>query len=248
VLYVDKLIAQLAFPLSAAIALALLALVLSMARRGRLARLVLSASIVILVGSSLPVVSDALRGSLEGQFRYQPVVVLGGGVEPRVAGWPYANLADGADRVWHAARIYRAGKAGRVVLSGGGQPWHGRRESEAAAMATVLHDLGVPEEAIILEGQSRNTRENAVKSAIVLDGAGISRVILVTSAMHMSRALGAFRAAGVSAVPAATDFRVAEEPMHFLRFLPDAGALAGTTQALREYMGLWAYRWRGWAE
>ncbi len=69
----------------------------------------------------------------------------------------------------------------------------------------------------------------------------------MTSALHMLRALAAFRAAGVDAVPAATDFEVMPRPDNLLRWLPDAQALADSTRALKEYLGMAVYWWRGWA-
>ena len=153
-----------------------------------------------------------------------------------------------ADRVWHAARIYRAGKAPRVILSGGRMAWQGERLSEADATRRFLIDLGVPAEALLFEDHSRSTRENARYSAELIRAHGFARVLLVTSALHMPRALATFRAVGVDAIPAPTDFEVMPEPAHLLRWLPDAEALVASSRALKEYLGLWVYRWRGWAE
>jgi uncharacterized SAM-binding protein YcdF (DUF218 family) len=72
--------------------------------------------------------------------------------------------------------------------------------------------------------------------------------LLVTSALHMPRALATFRALGVDTIPAPTDFEAVPQPFHPLRWLPDAETLAASTQAIKEYLGLWVYRWRGWAE
>jgi uncharacterized SAM-binding protein YcdF (DUF218 family) len=198
-----------------------------------------------------------LRLSLEGQFENRTVadlptadavVVLGGGIKAVPLDWPYPDLADGADRVWHTARIYQAGKASRVIISGGRLPWLGERIAEAEAMQQFLIDLGVPKDALLLEDQSRSTYENALYTAELLQERDLDRVLLVTSALHMPRALATFRAAGVNAVPAPTDFEVIPEPSHLLRWLPDAGALSASTLALKEYLGLWVYRWRGWAD
>lgn len=60
------------------------------------------------------------------------------------------------------------------------------------------------------------------------------------------RTLETFRTVGIDAIPAATDFEVMPEPDHTLRWLPDAQALSESTRALKEYLGLWMYRWRGW--
>ena len=63
----------------------------------------------------------------------------------------------------------------------------------------------------------------------------------------MPRALAEFRLAGVEAVPAPTDFEVVDEPSRSFNWLPSAAALMSSTHAIHEYIGLWVYRWRGWA-
>ena len=71
--------------------------------------------------------------------------------------------------------------------------------------------------------------------------------MLVTSALHMPRAVAAFRGAGIRVVPAATDVRAAADhsPAVF-DWVPSAAALELTTAALHEIAGLFYYRWRGW--
>jgi uncharacterized SAM-binding protein YcdF (DUF218 family) len=256
-LYLDKLLSQFAYPLGFSISLTLLALVLLMMDRRRSGILVLVTGILWLALWSMPVVSDRLRLSLEGRFAPEPVaslpaadaiVVLGGGIRGAPPNWPYPDLGRASDRLWHAARIYHAGKAPRVILSGGSVEWVGERRSEADAMLQLLADLGVPPKAVLLEARSRTTRENAVYTAEILGTEGIDRVLLVTSALHMPRAVATFRAVGIDAVPAATDFEVMPEPNHPIRWLPDAESLFDSTRAVKEYLGWWVYRWRGWAQ
>jgi uncharacterized SAM-binding protein YcdF (DUF218 family) len=114
-------------------------------------------------------------------------------------------------------------------------------------MRNLLVELRVPRERILLEEQSRNTRENAVHSADLLKARGFETVLLVTSAFHMRRALAAFRAVGVEAIPAPTDFRRSASKPGVLAWLPDAEALQRSTIGIKEYLGFWVYRWRGWA-
>ncbi len=202
-----------------------------------------------------PVFSDWVRGTLES--RYPPdsveaaptadaIVVLGGAVgaprPPRV----YPDLHGASDRVWHAARLYRAGKAPLVVASGGTLPWNDQRFREATDMKRLLTSWGVPPDSILLESSSANTYENARFTANLASNRNIERVLLVTSALHMRRALATFRQAGVEVVPAATDYRVVEKSRTLLDVLPDSKALSGSTAAIREYVGYVVYDWRGW--
>jgi uncharacterized SAM-binding protein YcdF (DUF218 family) len=135
-----------------------------------------------------------------------------------------------------------------IIVSGGRQPWNEGQAPEAAAMLEFLSDLGVSEERVLSEGRSRNTRENALEVRRLVSSRDLKRLILVTSALHMPRAIATFRAAGMDVIPAPTDFDVVERRERTpLDFLPDAGALEESSGAFREHLGLWVYRKQGWA-
>jgi len=254
-LYLSKLIPLFIYPLGFALVLSILAAGILGISAG-LARLLLLVAVTVLWGASTPIFSDYLCLTLEG--RYPPVaveetptadaiVVLGGGVTgpapPRIS----LDLSDGADRVLHGARLYRAGKAPVVLVTGGAIPWLGSDLPEAATMQSLLEEWGVPRTSIISEADSRNTYENAVLSKQLLMERGLQRVLLVTSALHMPRALATFRSAGIDAVPATTDYTVTYRDWRtVIDFLPDAKALSRTTDAIREYVGYAYYRWKGW--
>lgn len=218
-------------------------------------RLALIGGVVILWLPSTPIVSDWLQGTLEARYPPTPVeavptadaiVMLGGALSaprpPRV----YPDLNDAADRVWHAARLYRAGKARLVIASGGTMPWKKQQYREAPVMQTLLTDWGVPADSVLLESRSANTYQNATHTAELVATHGFDRVLLVTSALHMRRALATFRSAGVNVAPAATDYQVARTQRTVLDFAPDAEALSESTAAIREYVGYLVYDWRGW--
>ena len=199
---------------------------------------------------STPLASDALRGALEAQAGPRTVqavpqapviVVLGGGVSgPRPPQRPYPDLGAAADRVWHAARLFHAGKAPRVLLSGG--TVRTGDGSEAEAMQRLLLDLGVPPAAIELEAASDTTATNARHTARQLAAQGVKRVILVTSALHMPRARAALEREGLQVHPAPTDFEVIDMPWDLLRVVPDADALDGSGRAMKEIVGRWVGR------
>ena len=170
------------------------------------------------------------------------MAVLGGVVSPPMIGHMEIDLKSSADRVWYAARQFHAGKAPLVLLSGGGDLEH-QAFSEARAMAVFVQDLGVPAQALVLEEISRNTRGNAAFSAALLKARGIEHILLVTSALHMSRALALFKAQGLQVTPAPTDFEAGQEPSLGLpAWLPDAGALNRSALAMKELVGLWVGR------
>lgn len=248
----SRFITSLISPLGTALLLGVLALVLTLpARRIALRRCGLVAGVLAVAWLwvwSTPLVSDALRGWIENQAGPRMMVelpstavmvVLGGGVSgPRPPARPYPDLGAAADRVWYAARLFHAGKAGRILLSGG--VVRGGDGSEAEAMRSFLLDLGVPAAAIDLEPGSSNSAANAERTAALLAKEGIGEVLLVTSALHMPRARRLFQKAGLTVLPAPTDFEVIPMPFDLLRILPDARALEGSARAMKELVGLLA--------
>ncbi len=199
---------------------------------------------------STPVLSLWLRGTVEDQYpplpiatvpQAQAVVVLGGGVLPPMGQSADINLQAAADRVWYAACLFHAGKAPLLVVSGGSDLKR-YAYSEARAMAILLQAFGVPAQAMVLEELSLNSRENAAFSASLLKARGIHHILLVTSALHMPRALALFTAQGLQADPAPTDFESHLLPPGVLAWLPDAMALDGSGRAMKELVG----KWVGW--
>ena len=166
----------------------------------------------------------------------QAIVVLGGNLTPAQTAFPYENLYSSADRMWHAARLYKAGKAPVILLSGGADMAI-VNESEAKAMARFMIDLGIPESALILEENSRTTSDNAAMSAVILKKHQINHILLVTTATHTPRATRLFRAQGLEVEPIAIDHEATSHPHGALAYLPDAGALATSASAFKELVG-----------
>jgi len=254
-LFLSKLIPLSIYPLGFALVVSILAMgILRLSPRW--ARFLLLVAVGVLWVASMPIVADYLNWTLERQYppvavedtpTADAIVVLGGGVSGPAPPRLTLDLSDAADRVLHAARLYRAGKAPVVVVSGGAIPWLGADIPEASSMQTLMEEWGVPGGSIHAEGASRNTHENAVFARPLLVEQGLHRVLLVTSAMHMPRALATFTSAGIDAVPAATDYTVTyRDHRTVIDFLPDAKALSRTTDAIKEYIGYAYYRWRGW--
>jgi uncharacterized SAM-binding protein YcdF (DUF218 family) len=170
-------------------------------------------------------------------------------MKPALAPREFPEVGDGADRVLHAARLFHAGKAPLVLVSGGRLPWQTRGAPEARTIEALLHTLGVPPEAIVREEGSANTYENCTRSHKILRARGARDVLLVTSALHMRRALATCRTAGIEARPAPTDYWVvADSPMTALDWAPEIDALQLTHLTLKEYIGFEVYAARGWIQ
>ena len=243
-MFLTKLAIALISPLGTALALWLLALLLLMLRWRRLAVTAGMLGGLWLAVWSTPELSYRLQALTEAAFPPQAaaalppapaLVVLGGGIAPPGAGDVAPDLSSAADRVWFAAQLYHAGKAPLLILAGGSDP-SVSRTSEAAAMQRLLTDLGVPAAAMLREERSRNTRENARFSAELLRERGIEQILLVTSALHMRRALGLFEATGLQVIPAATDHEAKRAPPG-LRWIPSTDALDASGRTLKEWVG-----------
>ena len=181
------------------------------------------------------------------------ILVLGGGILPQEPPRQSIELNEAGDRMLYAVRLYRQGKAPFVLLAGGKAPGSTRETSEAEDEREILEFLGLPRAAIELETTSSNTHENAKKSHALLEQKKVQRVLLVTSALHMPRALGVFRRQmpGIEIIPAPTDYLATDgKPPPLMKelgnLMPSAGRLMQMEEILHEYLGIAYYKARGW--
>ena len=175
------------------------------------------------------------------------VVVLGGGARTVSVGGLVAVELRGDSRVraMEGARVFKLIGA-RLLVASGGRPERGqiiRPESEALRDALIA--LGVPATAIVEESESKTTWDQARLVGPVLRAHGAGRFVLVTSPMHMRRAMAVFRAVGLDPVPSVSPMRPENDPSPPL-LLPDADSLALSDQAIYEYAATAYYWWSGW--
>jgi uncharacterized SAM-binding protein YcdF (DUF218 family) len=243
---VKKLIATFLLPLGLVIFL-LLGLAFLQRRRGRPEGWGIVACALLLWGCAVAPVADRLTLGLEGGFPLPArpagdvIILLGGGVIEGVddltgTGAPSPEMLT---RVVTAARLQK--RLHLPVIVSGGAVFE-FRTPEAPVVKRFLVDLGVPAGEVITEERSRDTVENAAYSAKICAARGFRRPILVTSAYHLRRAVIAFRKQGMEVEPFPAYFRAWKGKRYgWVHYLPDAGALAQTTTALREYIGLLFY-------
>jgi uncharacterized SAM-binding protein YcdF (DUF218 family) len=221
------------------------------ARRLLLATLSFAALAVL----SMPAIAYLSLGMLE--WSYPPtesrpgdaeaIVVLGGGMRPADAMRTRAELnADSMFRCLHAAAIYRRGKPCPVVVCGGKIAPGRSTPPLAALMREFLRDQVVNDGDIIMEDRSRTTHENAVECRKWLLERRIGKVVLVTDASHMFRALASFRKQGIPAVPSACQHQATEFEWSVWDFLPSASAVDAHGRTFHEWFGTAWYRARGY--
>jgi uncharacterized SAM-binding protein YcdF (DUF218 family) len=211
-------------------------------------RLLLVTIPFVLLGiACLPVVGYLAIGSLE--WRYPPqdklpagtevIVVLSGSVRPPSDTVPEVELgAETLLRCLHAARLYHQGKPCKIVVSGGRVEPGIPGLSLAQAMRDFLVGQGVRESDLLMEDQSRTTYENAALTAKLLSQYKISQIVLVTSASHMQRAKGCFRAAGFQVTPSPCDYHATQFTWSASKILPDPRAAANVQMAVHEWLGV----------
>lgn len=252
---VAKFIAQLLVaPLSLTLGLFSLAVI---ARLRGLRRMAVSLATIAFVGlwlASTSGMAELLGGHLESRFpaiaadkspTADAVVVLGGsvaGASPPTR--PIFNLGPASGRVWHAASLYRAGKAPLIIIAAGDDPPTADYQPEWDAIAQMLGDLGVPGSALRIDKTSRNTRQNAMAACAIASELHVKSVLLVTSGLHMPRAMGTFEKmcahTNIRFEAAPADIAFVPTELGWDAWIPTASGLAFVTRALKEYAGLLA--------
>ena len=196
--------------------------------------------------SSIAPVSDFLfiglenAGSAGGDLKADAVVVLCGGIVesvPEVSAGERLTAAS-LERLSAAAEVYR--KARLPIIVSGGSPFSAG-SSEAAAGKLYLIECGVPAGEVITEERARDTRESAVLTKEICDEKGYGKILLLTSAYHMRRAMLSFKSAGFAGVRPLPVARVYAPGRRYIfkDYLPGSGK---TEKALSEWFGLLFYK------
>ncbi|MBS7698215.1 MULTISPECIES: YdcF family protein [unclassified Chelatococcus] len=174
------------------------------------------------------------------------IIVLGGALDYRRG---QMRLTDAGARVSAALALAHHNPEARVVFTGGHDAILLRSPVSEAEMARDLfQSASLSDSRVIYEGQSRNTHENALFTAKLVTPQPGERWLLVTSAFHMPRAMGTFRAAGFDVEPYPVDFRADDSIDDIRPFRMVSEGLRLTDLTVREAMGLIAYRLKGYTD
>jgi uncharacterized SAM-binding protein YcdF (DUF218 family) len=221
-------------PLTWSVLLALTALFL-LRRRNTRAAIGLTALAVVTLGTfSSPAVAAALDGwgqsSAVDTYRpdvtYDAVLIPGSGLDERVRA---------------AGEIIRAGRARNVLYSGA------LGSASVQQLGARFRRWGLDDQHFVVEVKSRNTRENALEAARIVADRGWERVVMVTSASHVARALGAYRAEGMSPDVLAVDrHAIGACRQKQLGTWPSMRALWTSEAVLHEALGRVVYRALGY--
>jgi uncharacterized SAM-binding protein YcdF (DUF218 family) len=244
--YVNKIVGFAVSPIGAAIACAIVAFVCARLRHPRTARWIGCLTVAWLWLWMTPVMTWVVGVPLEREFLVDGrvpqvesfpgadvIVLLGGGMGIETNLSSYAEMSLSADRVWQAARLYKAGKAGKIVATG---------DNSRDNTFGLLKDLGVAADDVSFV-DARITEEEAKGVAKL----GHRKILLVTSAWHMKRARLMFEkyAKGIEVVCAPTDFEqtVAAQNLFSVKALqPDGYVFHLNSVAFHEWVGIVGYK------
>ena len=211
-------------------------------------------TVLLLLLTATPMLATTYIGALE--MRYPPfipgsesnfdaIVVLAGGIYHKGSLRPSDEAKDASrQRTACGAELWRQGLAPTLLLTGGDATVFRTGPSEASEMKRWALHLGVPESALGLEEKSRTTYENALETKAML---GSARILLVTAAYHMPRAVGLFEKQGLVVTPVACGFEAQHRPQEawaratLFDFIPTVNALLLTTEAVDEVIGILVY-------
>lgn len=215
-------------------------------RKQKLGKSLVSAGVLLLSASSYSPITDIVLRPLEYKYpayaknlgeptKY--VVVLGGGHNTDPAVPITSSLSnESLKRLVEGIRVLRDNPGSKLILSGGS--WHDEK-TEAEVMAEAAKCIGVAETDIILEKRSKDTYDQAQLIAKIVN---TNRIVLVTSASHLPRAVAMFERQGLLVTPAPTQHMVQRRAFEPELFLPSGRNLNWMEQAFHEYVGLaWAW-------
>jgi uncharacterized SAM-binding protein YcdF (DUF218 family) len=246
----SKVLGFFAIPSNLIISIGLVGILLLCTRFVRAGRRLVVASLVVLAVLGYSPIGNLLIIPLEQRFppwdasRGAPdgIVVLGGAISPDVStARNDVALNEAAERMTTMVALARRYPNARILFSGGSPALFFSGAPEAAFAVRLLQSLGIADDRVLVEEQSRNTVENAVFSRLIAQPKPGERWLLVTSAYHMPRSIGVFRAADFAVEAYPVDWRTCGLA-DALRPFPTLGeGLRRTDTAVREWIGLAVY-------
>lgn len=176
------------------------------------------------------------RFSLQEYKNAQAIVLLGAGIRDSQELFSKISVTElGLERMRYAAYLQKETQLPLLIT---GSAYNGT--SEADAMAKELaYFFNTP--TTWIENKATTTKENALFSQAILVNQQIKKIILITQQWHMPRAKYLFEQAGFEVIPASVGYGIVPEhyALHFMHFIPQAGALHKNTLLLKEWLGLW---------
>ena len=236
----SKLLLFLLFPLSWIFILLVIAIISKDKKRKH--RFLIAAVILLFIFSNAFLFNrfaklwDVRPYEVKSTDHYNCAIVLGG-----FSGGGYnekGHFNPAADRFIQGIKLLSAGKVSHLLITGGNGSLNPDGFREGPWVKTQLEELKFPDSALLIEGDSKNTIENARFSKTLLKQSHLSGpYLLVTSAFHMRRALMIFKKEGINVIPYPCNFIRSDKVGFDDFFIPDAEKLAAWNIYLKEVIG-----------
>lgn len=159
------------------------------------------------------------------------------------------TFAQSGDRLFQGIRLLQSDYVDQLILSGGSGYVLFPELKESLYVGSYLDAIDINADRVILESESRNTRENAINTFELLKQMGMQHepIVLLTSAYHMRRAKACFEKVGLNVIPYPTELTTGERLFTFDHLiLPNASALAQWNVLFHEWMGYISYSLAGY--
>ncbi len=237
-IYLHKILPTFVFPIMLVIIVILIGLIKNKKK-------LIYIAIGVLYIISTPIFSNNLFKLVEGSEYRKPIsaidsadaiVVLSGMLEIKEIGdSTYIEWRD-PDRFFGGIALFKAGKAQKLVFTGGKMPWDKAKKTEGEVLKEHAISSGIPSNKIFVTKDVENTADEAVAVKEVISPR--NKIILVTSAFHMYRAKRLFEKQGLIVIPYKVDYKASRNnQVKFMVFLPSAGNIELTETGLREIIG-----------
>lgn len=179
---------------------------------------------------------------------YELAIVLTGVTKHDVGPNDRVYFNCGADRVTHTVQLYKMGRLKKILVSGGSGRLDAPEAKEAFEVASAFKLMGVLEDDILIESESRNTHESAEAVKKILgDKIDLSECLLITSGYHLRRSLACFKKVGLDMDTFSVDFRSHHRKYSFdALFIPKVEAFGTWNILVKEWIGIIAYKLAGY--
>ena len=241
-IYLHKVFSLIISPLFVAITLLFIVIFISKSKSFKFQNILLYLSFLILLLLSNPLISNKLVKYVESPYYFVKlskvpvsdfIVVLSGGMVNQVKDNVY-EWSD-PDRFFAGLKLLNANKGKKIIYTAGLLPWENKKKTEGELLKNKSIEFGVDENDIFITKKVQNTFEEANAIFHLINKK--SKIILVTSALHMNRAKFIFEKKGFNVFPYPVDFKSNNNIITILDFIPSANSLSMSSFAFREMLG-----------
>jgi uncharacterized SAM-binding protein YcdF (DUF218 family) len=245
---ISKILSFLISPFTWIITLLLLGVLL---KNKKAARKFLISCVIVSLFFSNSFIADGVYGLWESPITtdtqligtYDAGIVLGGGMVTIDAQTKRMTFRNNTDRFFQALSLYKNGKIKKILLSSGSGSLVYRDMLEASLLKKYMISIGIPDSVVLVDSLSDNTFQNAKFSKKILDEKfPKGKFLLITSSIHMKRALACFEKAGVKVTPYCTNRLTGKQSYDLSHILvPNIGAISTWDGLIHEVFGYVMY-------